>query len=552
MSLGSTSATARSFGKYTLVAKLATGGMAEIFLARLSGAGGFEKLVCIKRILPHHARNQQFVAMFLDEARIAARISHPNVCQVYELGEVRGQYFIAMEYLEGAPLARFLHRDVGAAPLDARLVAGMAVQACEGLHHAHQLKRTDGSPAGVVHRDVSPQNLFVTADGVLKVLDFGIAKVHDASVRTTTGTVKGKYAYMSPEQLRGEALDRRSDVFALGVVLHELFTGKSLFHRDTDFLIFQAIINEPIRNVCEARPDLPAGVGAAVARALARSREERFPTARALGEAVAQAMAARGGPSAPSAIAEAIEHELAEDLEEQRILIRVASEGGELDLEEPRVAGGSSTEALTMPVSARALLSSLLASGPAEPPVAPPPPPPEPSSPRAAAPARPRRSRAIWALPAVAVLGAAAGYLGWQHYRAAPAAAPAPPTPVASAPAPVAAPPPTPVAAPAPIPVPAAAPAPAAAPEPVAVPAPRKEKPRPAVPEGPPGFITIDSVPYAVIYIDGKPRGETPLVHLELPPGRHSVRAVSPSGATRSFRIQIEPGKVAPNRRIEW
>src|SRR6476620_7252054 len=153
---------ARRFGKYTLVAKLATGGMAEIFLARLHGDGGFEKLVCIKRILPHLAKNPQFVTMFLDEARVAARISHPNVCQVFELGEWHGAYYIAMEYLEGVPLSCFRRTDFYPVRPDPRLVAGIGVQACEGLHHAHQLKGPKGDVLGVVHRDISAQNLFVT------------------------------------------------------------------------------------------------------------------------------------------------------------------------------------------------------------------------------------------------------------------------------------------------------------------------------------------------------------------------------------------------------
>ncbi len=257
MALAPSDAKAQSFGKYSLVAKLATGGMAEIFLARLQGSAGFEKLVCIKRILPHLAKDQALVEMFLAEAKIAAQISHPNVCSVFELGDIDGRYFIAMEYLEGVPFSCFRRRDMYPREVDPRLVAGLGIQAAEGLHHAHQLKRSDGTLLEVIHRDVSSNNLFATVDGAVKVLDFGIAKVQDASVRTSTGSVKGTYAYMAPEQLRGGRLDRRTDVFALGIVLWELFAQKHLFKRETDFLTFEAITRDPIPSVLEARPDVP-------------------------------------------------------------------------------------------------------------------------------------------------------------------------------------------------------------------------------------------------------------------------------------------------------
>jgi serine/threonine protein kinase len=150
------------------------------------------------------------------------------VCQVFELGEIEGSYYLAMEYLEGVPLSCFRRHDGGGALPDPRLVAGIAIQACEGLHHAHQLKNSEGRPMELVHRDVSPQNLFVTVDGIVKVLDFGIAKVQDATVRTSTGAVKGTYAYMAPEQLRGERVDRRIDVFALGIAMWETLARRHL------------------------------------------------------------------------------------------------------------------------------------------------------------------------------------------------------------------------------------------------------------------------------------------------------------------------------------
>src|SRR5580698_5927685 len=341
---------ASSFGKYELVAKLATGGMAEIFLARLLSDGGFEKLVCIKRILPHLAKDPQFVAMFLDEARVVARISHPNVCQVFELGEIAGQYYIAMEYLAGVPLAIFRRRDYYAFPPEIQLVAGFGVQACEGLHHAHQLKSPVGENLGVVHRDISPQNLYVTNDGIVKVLDFGIAKVQDQSAKTSTGTLKGTYCYMAPEQLRGEKIDRRADVWALGAVLWETLAQRHLFKRETEFLTFQAITAEPIPHICELRPDIPPLAGDAIARAVSRNRDDRFPTARAFGEALAQAVAPLGGIRTAAQISDVIEASFHDVLSEQRQLLEHARLGDNFDLEKSNPLGGTPVTGAT-PVS---------------------------------------------------------------------------------------------------------------------------------------------------------------------------------------------------------
>ena len=316
----------RSFGKYTLLTRLATGGMAEIFVARLKGVAGFEKQVVIKRILPHLVDEDGFVQMFLDEARIAARISHPNVCQVYELGEVDGQYFIAMEYLEGTSLMVLLKKLIRLKQnLDPALVAGVVAQACEGLHHAHELKGDAGESIGVVHRDVSPQNLFLTGDGVVKVLDFGIAKAAGASAKTRTGTVKGKYAYMSPEQLKGEALDRRSDVFALGVVTYEALTVKRLFYRETDFLIFKAIAEEDIPQVRAVRPDVPGDLNDTVARALSRAKDARFPSARAYGDAITRAVSRIGGVLGSAQIGEVVRALMGEEMAAERAQIAAAS-----------------------------------------------------------------------------------------------------------------------------------------------------------------------------------------------------------------------------------
>ena len=647
-------ADARRFGKYTLVAKLATGGMAEIFLARLAGHGGFEKLVCIKRILPHLAKDPQFVAMFLDEARVAARISHPNVCQVFELGEQEGAYYIAMEYLEGVPLSCFRRTDFYPRRPDPRLVAGVGVQACEGLHHAHQLKTSDGSLLGVVHRDVSPQNLFVTVDGIVKVLDFGIAKVTDARSKTSTGAMKGTYAYMAPEQLRNERLDRRTDVWAMGIVLWETLAQRHLFKRDTEFLTFQAITTDPIPDIQEVRPDVPPLLADTIHRALSRDREHRFASARALGEALAQAVGPLGGTMPGSAIGEETTSAFASRLAEQQTMLRIAREGGQFDLEHTSEMVGFAAELGTTPVSnlqrriaeAKAevahyaavqdALSSLdddvSSSGftplPGERPynigtervsapyatvgqrkssphsvveardsqpypVAPAdwryqsssglPVVPSPSQQIVAVAPPPSKLPWIIAIVAVAIAAAAGAVLYMKMAKTEPAAAAAASAPdqkiaMAATVPPAPAPPPPPAASPAdagvvvtatveavddPKPSPAPKdekpitptrphPHPHVAPPPPPPPPPHEPPVEKAV-SGPPGFITIDSAPvYAVIYIDGKKAGETPLVHISLAPGKHAVKAVSPSGTTQTTSITIESGKTAPVRRIEW
>ncbi|MBA3542512.1 MAG: serine/threonine protein kinase, partial [Deltaproteobacteria bacterium] len=246
---------ARDFGEYELIAKLATGGMAEIFLARPSTPGHRELLV-LKRILPHLAEDDHFVTMFRDEADLASKLVHRNICHVMGFGEFAGTWFIAMEYLHGVPLSRMMTKLSKAGKmLDVRLVAGIIVQACEGLHAAHEARGPDGQLLAVVHRDVSPPNMMVCGDGTVKLLDFGIAKARGANSRTRTGTVKGKNAYMSPEQILGKPLDRRSDIFALAVVMYEMLAIRRLFHRDSDFLTFKAITEEPIPDIRERRPD---------------------------------------------------------------------------------------------------------------------------------------------------------------------------------------------------------------------------------------------------------------------------------------------------------
>jgi serine/threonine protein kinase len=305
-------------GRYELIARLATGGMGEIFLARLEGAAGFEKLFVVKRILPHLADDPRFRAMLIAEARIASMMTHANICHVYELGETDGQLYIVMEYLEGItllPLLRKVSKEAGV--LDLGFIGGVIQQATDGLHYAHELKDRDGEMLGIVHRDVTPSNLFLTDAGVVKVLDFGIAKVKDASAHTQTGTVKGKYAYMSPEQLRGATVDRRADVFALGVVVYEMLALRRLFQRKTDYLTFRAVMEQPIPDIRQFRPDCPDALAAALLQALDRDPERRFPAARQLGGAVLDAIAPRSRPWTQGEVSDFMGRSFGHDLKDR-------------------------------------------------------------------------------------------------------------------------------------------------------------------------------------------------------------------------------------------
>ncbi len=295
LSAGEASSTSSSaqgtyfLGRYRVVDEIGVGGMASVHLARMDGAGGFQKWVAIKKIHPHLTEDEQFINMFLDEARIAARISHPNVAQVFELGKQDNTFWIAMEYLHGEPLREMMRyaEEVGA-PMAPELAARVIADAAEGLHAAHELRGKDGESLNLVHRDVTPHNLFLTYEGMVKVVDFGIAKVSGRLSSTRAGTLKGKLAYMSPEQVRGDEIDRRTDIFALGVVLWELTVGQRLFRMESDLETLekvQACIVPPPSSI---RPDFPAELESIVMKALQKRTDTRYQTARELSRALQQ------------------------------------------------------------------------------------------------------------------------------------------------------------------------------------------------------------------------------------------------------------------------
>jgi serine/threonine protein kinase len=276
------------FGKYKLLERIATGGMAEIFRARLTGAAGVTKPVVIKKILPGYAGNSAFVSMFVNEARIAAGLSHGNIAQVFDFGEVDGQYFIAMEWVDGQPLARVLRRarEKGLYTLPQPLALLIAVEVLEGLAYAHTRLDERGRPLHIIHRDVSPQNVLVSYEGQVKLVDFGIARARLAGLGEADDTrVKGKYAYFAPEQARGRELDARTDVFAAGVVLYEMLCGRLPFEGRMEDVLRKVALGDFPRPR-DLNPDLPPALERILLTALAVEREQRYATAEAFVEAL--------------------------------------------------------------------------------------------------------------------------------------------------------------------------------------------------------------------------------------------------------------------------
>jgi serine/threonine protein kinase len=292
-------------GRYRVVDEISVGGMATVHLARTEGPGGFQKWVAIKRLHPHLVEDDQLVDMFLDEARIAAGINHPNVAQVFDLGKDDNTYWIAMEYLHGEPLREVMRRaEERGLRLSPELAARICSDAAEGLHAAHELRGKNDQLLGLVHRDVTPENLFVTYDGVTKVMDFGIAKVADRLSSTRAGVLRGKLAYMSPERVRGAEIDRTTDIFALGVVLWELTTTQSLFRMDTDLDTLEKVQACVVPKPSSFIPTYPLDLENVVMKALARRKQDRFQTARELSFALQDFLTRAGafvGPEEVSA-----------------------------------------------------------------------------------------------------------------------------------------------------------------------------------------------------------------------------------------------------------
>ncbi|AGC44293.1 serine/threonine protein kinase [Myxococcus stipitatus DSM 14675] len=308
----------QSFGKYQLLKKLATGGMAEVWLARQMGIEGFQKNLVVKRILPHLAEDREFVEMFRNEALIAARFNHPNIAQVYEFGEANGTYYIAMEYIHGEDLGRVMRKAASAGQWIARpLAIRIVADACQGLHYAHSRTDDAGRPLRVVHRDISPQNILISFDGSVKLVDFGIAKAADQASLTKSGAIKGKFAYMAPEQAAGKALDGRADIFAIGLVLYELLTGVRPLKRDSELATLQAAMEcaiEPPSRVA----DVPSDMDPVVMRAVTKSADDRYRDARQFQTALEDILFAQHWAAGSVQISELMETLFADRLSQEK------------------------------------------------------------------------------------------------------------------------------------------------------------------------------------------------------------------------------------------
>lgn len=264
-------------GKYTLIKKIASGGMAEVFLAKQAGLDGFEKLVVLKRVLPHLSTHAEFTRMFLDEAKTAADLRHPHLVHTYEIGEDAGVYFMVMEFLHGQDLRRLM-KSVALSKQRIPLSYGVGIimDAASGIHYAHTKTDLHGNPLGIVHRDISPQNIIITYEGLVKIVDFGIAKAAHQREVSSSGVLKGKYCYMSPEQALGHTIDALTDQFALGIVLYEMTTMRRLFKRDSELLTLKAVSQCQIMPPKNVVSDYPVALNNIVMKALQGNKNKRF------------------------------------------------------------------------------------------------------------------------------------------------------------------------------------------------------------------------------------------------------------------------------------
>ncbi|MBL8955314.1 MAG: serine/threonine protein kinase [Myxococcaceae bacterium] len=520
-------------GRYSIDRLLARGGMAEVFAGKAVGPGGFQKSVVIKRILPELAEDPAFVEMFLSEARLAAQLNHPNVVQVFDFGVNDGQYYLAMEYVRGQTLRALLkHYVTKQQALPAHVAARIACGVCEGLQYAHDLADDDGQPLNIVHRDVAPDNVMVTSSGVPKLVDFGVAKAVSNTHRSVAGTVKGKYAYMSPELVRGLEADRQVDVYALGVTLFELVTARRPFKADTELALVQLIVagDTPLAHV--VNPAVPEALSRIIALAMHPTKAERYPDARSLQKALEGWLSSTGEQVSSADLAGLVD-------EVTRARRGAATNSGEAS--GPKSGTPVSAKSGQAPVlglssigvDSRTSTAVVLAEVDVDFDA------PEPA--RAVPASRPPVVLlGVLGVTLLALGGTAAALFVRREPAPAPqllvvekpAPAPAPVEPAPVEPAPVE-----------PAPVPAVEPAPVAVPEPVAAPAPKPKVTSPAA-SGEDGYLTLRTDPWCDVYLGAEKLGTTPLIRAPIPSGKKSLLLKNEKvGFTKKLTLTIEPGR---------
>lgn len=526
--------TPRQFGKYVLIRKLAEGGMAEIFLAKQTGAEGFERDVVIKCMLDHFTKYPDFIAMFLDEARLAARLHHPNIVQITDLGVADNRYFICMEYLAGedldAVIAAAHYRGEGIPiPIAARIMLSVL----EGLEFAHGYQE-QGRLVGLVHRDISPSNIFVTYQGTVKVLDFGIAKASSRMTQTQPGLLKGKWGYMSPEQARGEQIDARSDLFSVGITFHELLTARRVFERDNEIGVLLALMDQPIPPPSQRRADIPPALDQIVMKALERRPQERYASAAEMRADLEEFL--RGTPSIPGVtqLAQYMQGLFGPAEVERKTKIPSLTELAALKVEpqpqEDSVGYEKTVVRPSDPVGVPALKTDRMAA-------------PAINAPAPQAPARSQGlSMAVGALGALLLVALGGGTAWYFLPRAAP-----PPTVIVTTPPP----PPAPVATPAPPTAPAPTPTPPpVAQQPETPPAQPTEEPKPppvATPKQPRAReLTPNDVNREMQKQSSKVRACLKDFVAELPPGREVVFQITIANSGKVSTSQISQPTPAP------
>ena len=321
--LGKDSGRLPRIDRYELIAEIASGGMASVYLARLVGVGGFERFFAIKRLHPHLGSEEGFVSMFLDEARIVAGIRHQHVVPVLEVGASEHGYYLVMEYVEGETLGSFISRSIeGDEPIPPEVAIRILIDTLGGLHAAHEHVDPDGNLIGLVHRDVSPQNILVDINGVARIADFGVAHATSRLSSTRAGQLKGKVAYMAPEQARGQTVTPRSDVFAAGIVLWEALCQSRLFLADNEAVTLNRLIFEPIPRIRDVNPNLPSAVDKVLSRALERDPAKRYATAADMADELQVAARASRLLGAPSDVRTYVRNVIGVAMEQRRASVR--------------------------------------------------------------------------------------------------------------------------------------------------------------------------------------------------------------------------------------